>query len=214
MKEVKNWKKWPESVDGVEIEKLLRFIPKWDMHFRMKDPSKVYRVFQEILPVLIKTKDLRLENVNLDTPLREDIGNIFDKLAPCSEKAYESTDCSKILHTVLPHLVVMWDMRIRDGILGNEQKKFGTVYASEFLPLMQTELREALAICMEDRKLHFEDAIAYIRSSCGYESLPKLLDEHNYVIYTKHDDIGPYLDSLRLNNAIEIEDYERLMRKL
>ncbi len=214
MKEVKDWTKWPESVDLFEIEKLLRFIPKWDMHFRMKNSMKVFSVYQEILPVLIKVKGLKLESVNLDTALREDIGNIFDKLAPSSEEAYESTDCSKILHTILPHLIVMWDMRIRAGILGNEQKKFGVIYASEFLPLMQTELREALAVCIDDRKLNFENACAFIRGSCGYETLPKLVDEHNYVIYTKHDEFSQYLNYLRKKHAIEPEDYERLNQKL
>jgi hypothetical protein len=214
MKELKDWTKWPESVDLFEIEKLLRFIPKWDMHFRMKNPKKVFNIYQEILPVLINLKGLRLETVNLDMALKENIGNIFDKLAPCSEEAYESTDCSKILHTILPHLIVMWDLRIRTGLLGNEQKKFGIIYASEFLPLMQTELREALAICMDDRKLNLENACAFIRGSCGYETLPKLVDEHNYVIYTKHDEFGPYLNHLKKNGAIKPEDYERLMQKL
>ena len=214
MKEVKDWKKWPESVDVFEIEKLLRFVPKWDMHLRVKDPSKVYTIYQDIRPIVTKTKNLKLESTNLDAELKDDISKIFDTIAPCSEKGYESSDCSKILHTILPHLIVMWDLKIREGVLGTETKKVGSQYASEFLPLMQTELREALTICMENRKLTFQDAVVYVRNSCGYETLPKLVDEYNYVIHTKHEEFASYLKEIKKQNKIEDEEYQRLTLKL
>ena len=51
MKQVKDWRKWPQSVDLFEIEKLLKFIPKWDRWFRMKDPVNVFKVYQRIQPI-------------------------------------------------------------------------------------------------------------------------------------------------------------------
>ena len=214
MKEIKDWRKWPNSVDLFEVQKLLGFIIKWDMHLRMRNPEDLYKIYKEIHPMIVELNGKRLEDINLAVDVTKQIGYIFDKIAPCSIEAYESTDCSKILHTVLPHLIVMWDMKIRKGILGDENKKSGAVYALEFLPQMQIELREAIATCMDERRLNREEAIKHISEVCGYESLPKLIDEHNYVIYTKRDDFRSYLDNLKKNKGIKPEAYQRLMKKL
>ena len=123
MKQVKDWRKWPQSVDLFEIEKLLKFIPKWDRWFRMKDPVNVFKVYQRIQPIIVEANNLRLETAILNEGLLDKICFIFNELAPCSGEAYESTDCSKILHTMLPNLIVMWDIEIRKGVLGNEKRK-------------------------------------------------------------------------------------------
>jgi len=214
MKERKDWKKWPTSVDLEEIRRLLDFFPKWDLHFRGKNPLSLFRIYSEILPVIDEMYNLQLEDVTLTSEMMKMIADIFDKTARCSGKAYESTDCSKILHTMLPNLVVMWDQKIRQGILGDEKKKSGAVYSLEFLPLMQIELREAIATCMDSRGLAREEAIKYIRDLCGYESLPKLVDEHNYVIYTKSDDFKSYLVDLREENKISKTEYHWLESKI
>lgn len=214
MKQAKDWKKWPESVDLFEIKKLLDFIVRWDMHLRMKSPKSLYEVYEENRPIIVGLKSERLEDTDLNGDLTKQISYIFDKVAPCSIEAYESTDCSKILHTILPHLIVMWDMKIRAGILGDENKKSGAIYALEFLPQMQIELREAIATCMDEKGLSREEAIKYIREICGYESLPKLVDEHNYVIYTRRDEFKPYLETLNKKNEIKPEEYIRLMKRL
>jgi hypothetical protein len=214
MKERKDWKKWPTSVDLEEIQRLLDFIPKWDLHFRGKNPVALFRIYREILPAIDEMYNLPLEDVTLTAEMMKMIADIFDKTARCSGKAYESTDCSKILHTILPNLVVMWDQKIRQGILGDEKKKSGAVYSLEFLPNMQIELREAIATCMDSRGLGREEAIKYIRDLCGYESLPKLVDEHNYVIYTKSDDFKSYLGELRNDNKISKTEYQWLKNKI
>lgn len=215
MKERKNWKKWPENVDLEEIRKLLEFIPKWDRFFRMnKDPVAVFEVYKEIRPVIVQLKNERLEDVNFTVDLMEQIRQIFDKVAPCSGKAYESTDCSKILHTILPHLIVMWDRKIREGILGDEDKNQGAVYALEFLPQMQIELREAIATCMDEKGLSREETIRCIYDMCGYESLPKLIDEHNYVIYTMSDDFKGYIEDQLRVNQINLKECQRLLKKI
>lgn len=214
MKERKDWKKWPNSVSLEEIKKLLDFIPKWDSHFRGKDPERFGKIYNEILPVIKKLKPERLENANFNTELIQKIQKIFDEVAQCSGRAYESTDCSKILHTILPHLIVMWDRGIRKGILGHENKKEGAVYSLEFLPQMQIELQEAINTCIEEKGLKPEEAIEYIRRSCGYETLPKLVDEYNYVIYTKTIEFRTYLEELKEQSKITIKDYKRLVNKL
>ena len=61
----------------------------------------------------------------------------------------------------------------------------GAAYAFYFLPKMQLELREAIKTCMEERKLDRADAIRYICERCDGKTLAKLVDEYNYMKYTK-----------------------------
>ena len=114
------------------------------------------------------------------------IESVFDKVARCTlEYRYESTDASKILHTIVPEFFVMWDRNIRRAILGSEYRRFGYDYAYTFLPRIQAELKEAIITCMEDKGFHSEDeSIEYIRRMCDGNTLAKLVDEYNYVVYT------------------------------
>lgn len=214
MKERKDWKKWPDSVSLEEIKKLLNFIPKWDYHFRGKDPERFFEIYNEILSTIKELEHERLENANLNTELIQKIKTVFDEVAQCSGEAYESTDCSKILHTILPNLIVMWDREIRKRIVGHENKKEAAIYALEFLPQMQKELQESIKTCMEEEGLNRKEAIEYIRESCGYETLPKLIDEHNFAIYTKSVEFRDYLEKLKEQNKITIKEYRRLANKL
>jgi len=91
----------------------------------------------------------------------------------------------QILHTILPNFFVMWDDKIKTLTVGGGRN--GRTYSYEFLPKMQQELNEAIESCMSDMKLDRKNAIKYIREHCGYETLAKLADEHNYVKYTLQD---------------------------
>jgi len=61
----------------------------------------------------------------------------------------------------------------------------GAAYAFYFLPKMQVELREAIETCMKGRKVNRVDAIRYICDKCDEKTLAKLVDEYNYMKYTK-----------------------------
>ena len=65
-----------------------------------------------------------------------------------------------------------------------EGKREGKDYAHRFLPLMQTELQEAISSCIVEEGLSREEAIQKISESCDDKSLPKLIDQFNYVKYT------------------------------
>lgn len=213
MKELKNWEKWPDSMSIDEIEKLMQFIPKWDPHFRGKNSTRFAEILKQILPTIKELYDEKLENAKFTSEYLQKIRAIFDNVAKCHGR-YESTGCSKILHTILPHLIVMWDRKIRLGILGNENRKKGSMYALDFLPKMQKELFEAIDTCMAEKKLEREEAIKHIRLECGNETLPKLIDEHNYVIHTKTIDFKYYLEKNKEDGKISINDFRRLAQKL
>ena len=213
MKEQKNWEKWPDSVSTDEIEKLMQFIPKWDPNFRSKNPTRFAEIFQQILPTVKELYNEKLENARFNSEYLQKINGIFDKMAKYRRR-YESTDSSKILHTILPNLIVMWDPKIRLGILGNENKKKGSMYALDFLPKMQKELQEAIDTCMKEEKLEREETIKYIRQECGNENLPKLIDELNYVTYTRTNDFKYYIEKSKENGKLSFNDFRRLLQKL
>jgi hypothetical protein len=213
MKELKNWEKWPDSVSIDEIEKLMQFVPKWNLPFRRKNPIRFAEIFKQILPTIKELYDEKLENAKFHSEYLQKIRVIFDKVAKCQNR-YESTECSKILHTILPHLIVMWDKKIRLGILGNENKKKGSMYALDFLPKMQKELLEAIETCIEQEKLERDEAIKYIRQECGNETLPKLINELNYVTYTRTIDFKYYLEKNKEDGELLTNDFRRLVQKL
>jgi hypothetical protein len=209
----KNWEKWTSSVPLDEVEKLFDFIRHWDFHFG-GDAEKFSKIYEEISVVIEGLEKEKLENVNFDDDsLCEAIEKVFDKIADCSWK-YESTDSSKILHTLIPNLSVMWDRKIRKGILGGEERNWGAVYATEFLPKMQNDVKEALTTCMQEKNFSPNKAIEFICQLCDGKTLPKLLDEYNYMVFTRPEDFLAYIKNSKDEEKITPEDCDRLSRKI
>lgn len=113
----KNWKEWlSPSVSIAEIEKLFSFIRSWDRFFR-GDEEKFRGIWEEIYSVIRELEHEKIEDVDLtNDELKRKIRDVFDKVADCTlMDRYESTDASKILHTILPNFFVMWDDEIKNG---------------------------------------------------------------------------------------------------
>ena len=64
--------------------------------------------------------------------------DVFDKVGNCTLiDRYESTDASKILHTILPNFFVMWDDKIKEGVIQGRDNGAGLC----FLFLAQDAIR-------------------------------------------------------------------------
>lgn len=181
----KDWACWNTPDLSInEIKFLFNFIKSWDRFFQ-GDIDLFREIYKEVFPTLQKLKSERIEYVNLTKELTTEIRNIFDKVANCTIiNRYESTDASKILHTILPEFFVMWDDRIKEKTVNGGGN--GAVYAIRFLPKIQSDLREAIGTCMRERDVSREEAIKYICDSCDGKTLAKLVDEYNYMKYTKN----------------------------
>lgn len=180
----KDWQSWINRVPSDEVRKLFDFIRSWDFHFQ-GDAGKSRQIYQEVYTMIQKLQQGRIEDVDFrDEEVKRNIHRVFDKVARCPiENRYESTDASKILHTIIPNLLVMWDSNIQLGILEGVALD-GQNYAYKFLPLMQRELEEAIRTCIMENTLKREEAIREISESCDNKTLAKLIDEFNYVKYT------------------------------
>ena len=179
----KDWRSWENpQLPPIEIMKLFGFVLSWDAHFEGV-PEKFKQIYQEIYPAIQNLGQERIENINLgEEAIRKNIWEVFDKVARCSRK-FESTDASKILHTILPNLFVMWDRKIREKILGDEAVMRGVDYADYFLPKMQREINEAITSCMAENNLTYEKPILRISQMADGKTLAKLIDEFNWVQY-------------------------------
>ena len=188
----KDQKAWVGSVSTIEVMKLFGFVLCREPKFE-GDVGKFKRIYQDVYPIIDRLVRERIEDIDLSEEMKRNLRKIFDKVARCSRgNRYESTAASKIFHTILPDLIVMWDGPIRKGILGPKPKPKPTQYdrydghdyAYEFLPLMQEELEEALSTCMRENGLNREEAIKKIREDGSNRALAKLIDEYNWEKYT------------------------------
>lgn len=183
--ENKNWEEWlSPSISITEIKKLFRFIRSWDRFFQ-GDEDKFKKIYEEIYPIIRELEHEKIEDLDLtDDRLKRKIRDVFDKVAKCPLiDRYESTDASKILHTILPNLFVMWDVEIKEWMV--QGRRMGATYAFYFLPKVQEELKKAIKTCMDERNLSREEAIEYIHAQCDGKTLAKLADQYNYMKYTK-----------------------------
>ena len=177
----KDWQSWGAYVSDIEIIKLFGFILSWEAYFQ-GDLASFKQIYQEIYPIIQRLESERIENADFGAQeLKGNICQAFDKVEKCTGSSRrETTAASKILHTILPNLFVMWDRDIRRTILGDEDKH-GKDYAYDFLPLMQREIREAINTCMTENNLDEEEAIRMISGYCDCKTLAKLIDELNYM---------------------------------
>ena len=199
-----------------EVKKLYRFIKSWDSRFQ-GTPPLIKEAYEKIFPMLKQLEAKKIQDIDLtEIEFKGKIESIFNRMTRCTPEhalhQYESTDASKILHTILPHLFVMWDRRIRDGILGSENRMYGDIYAWEFLPKMQRELEEAIQTCMKERKLDRVGAINFITDMCESKTLAKLADQHNYMVYTMPENFLEYVKE-ELERS-PCKQYEILTQKL
>lgn len=177
---------WLKSSDPPHKEGLLLFgwVLSWDPHFE-GDLRTFYDIHSNIFCILKGFEGKTIVNIDLNDSVKNSVCEVFNKIAQCCEsERFESTAASKILHAFVPELFVMWDRKIRQGVLGDENRKYGEHYAYEFLPKMQDYARQFLNSYIEEHGGNYADASKQISQMAGGYTLAKLIDEFNYVRFT------------------------------
>lgn len=176
---------WMKSPDIPLREGLLLFgfVQSWDPNFK-GDLAKFLQTYEDIFEIIKEIEKETITKVHLSSRVKNSIAVMFDRIATSTRgKRYESTDTSKILHAIIPQLFVMWDDGIRRAIVGEGRN--GRCYAFEFLPKMQGLVHKYTDSYVGERGGDRESASAQISSMADKYTLAKLMDEHNYVRYTK-----------------------------
>ena len=189
---------WLESPDVPLKEALLLFgwIHSWDPNYEAES-TKFLEEYAKVFTITKGFENKTIFDIKLTKNIRGDLALIFNQLANCCRipwgkkvAKYESTDTSKALHGMIPELFVMWDNKIRKGILGikgtgSGREYDGTCYAEEFLPLMQSRAKQVLDSFVEKHGGDYVTASIAISKSCNGFTLAKLIDEFNYFTFTK-----------------------------
>ncbi len=186
----RNGRLWQDErkLNMSEIKLLIQFLNQWGTHYR-STPEQLLGALVEAFPLLNCLKgrdfvDLDFEaKVEPHFSVAQAIASVFDTIARCGPR-YESTGTGKILHTINPQLFVMWDSNIAHGYglgSGNNDDCAGR-YANRFLPRMQRLLRHALKERTQQTGESREQVLRAL-CECGH-TLPKVLDEFNYVKFT------------------------------
>ena len=186
--EEKNCQEWddPYNLSDKEISKLFEFITSWDPHFgQERDKIDYFRcAYQRVYPLFKGLKGETIDNIALDRRMDNNapityfqaIFLVFEEIARCF-KRYESTDTSKIIHTINPHLFVMWDRAICSCL---SMKSIGHYYAYGFMPLMQKTSKKIIESYIRECHSNKEEAVKKISESGGNKTLAKLMDEYNW----------------------------------
>ena len=95
---------------------------------------------------------------------------------------FRDVAASKVLHMINPHLFVMWDTSICKAY---SVKKSPSGYVYKFIPLMKKKANEIIDSYMKDKKCSREKAVKALNEFRPLKTLAKLLDEYNYIKYTR-----------------------------
>lgn len=176
-----------EGLTHEEVEKLIRFINQWATRCQL-DSEKLRLAYVGLFPVIRDLKRSSLydlepsQRLPQGSTVSEAITDIFEAVATCGPKYY-LTAASKILHTWLPDLCVMWDAAIAAGY-GVYRSPRSKEYATKFLPRVSHEASEALETYIADNGGSRADAASAISKCAGVMHLTKVIDEYNWVKYT------------------------------
>jgi hypothetical protein len=190
----KRWQLWKqqETIDLVEIERLILFLNQWSTHYentRVTQQSlldairSVFPLFRALEAESLLGIDFKRQ-LTPGTSVSQTIERIFERIASCGRK-YEAVGATKIIHTINPELFVMCDSSTRGGYAVNGH---GYDYGHRFLPRIQKLVRHAIGEYIKTHSGAQEQAIAALRK-CGH-TLAKVLDEYNYTKFTlKRDEV-------------------------
>lgn len=141
--------------------------------------AELERTIESLKGHILALQEVRLENVNFQEKLQDltvgdTILHLFSQL-----RFLGPTGASKVLHLLLPNLIVLWDTQIREDY----QVDSGADSFLQFQKMMKQLLDYAITDYMNKHNVGKENAIQGIlttRYGIKTKSPAKLLDEYNW----------------------------------
>lgn len=181
------WLKYPEDVPLKEGLLLFGWVLSWEPEF-MGDLAQFYENHRQLFHEVKGFENEMIVTINFTESVKRSMFHIFNKLGSYTirgRERFESTGTSKILHVIIPELFVMWDTRIRKGILGPRNEYKGSEYAYEFLPKMQSFAKQFLDSYIRENGGNHENASKQVSQRADGYTLAKLVDQLNFLRFTK-----------------------------
>ena len=161
-----------------DVEEILKFLNKWKCRLPYNCKHQLLSSLSQQIPRFVNSlQGLKLENVNLSQNT-QNIINAYDTL----NSVIKPTGTSKVLHLIIPDLFPMWDQKIAEAYGIKPNQRTGENYI-KFMEKMQNILKKLIN---KINKNNPQQAIQKIKNSTfqGKYSLPKILDEYNYMKFT------------------------------
>jgi len=175
-----------KTINDPTPEQIVRFLK----HTRMRrgfDTGEISKCITESKNDLDKFRERKFESIDNLIPLKDNIQDIFQKFLESTGSAVAS---SKVLHILAPKFFVMWDTAIRAGYgLGvtYDKAEVKNIYYL-FLERVQCELRKAIQSYADDYSINSVEAssaLIKVLSADGRKTLAKIVDEYNFVKFTR-----------------------------
>lgn len=187
-----DWKNL-HSLSPEEIEnRVILFLNRWACRLP-KDTRLAIRIkdaYQQSIPFLNALNNETLQDFDLNkrkTVEEREYANgeialeIFRKFCAIGYN-FREVAASKVLHMINPCLFIMWDTSICEAY---GVKKSPSEYVYDFIPLMKLKANEVLQSYMDAKKCTRQEALNAIVNFKPGKTLAKLLDEYNYIKYTR-----------------------------
>lgn len=195
------------SVDDVKT-KVIGFLNKWKCRLPYSDSLAINlkEAHRDSILLLLTLEEETIEDWEEDE-IKEvesrSLSNskillkVFSRFM-CVGKRFSYVAASKVLHFLEPKLVVMWDNMIasRYHIPMSAEN-----YVYRFIPLMKRMANEAIESYQTEKGCNREEAVLALYHFRPPKTIAKLLDEYNYMRFTRGESVGKTedLSSRRIN---------------
>jgi hypothetical protein len=153
--------------------------------------SNAMREFETIFD-LLRRKNLDLDNINFESEIFQNLSSSFADDVPSYKEAILLTfdrfseilgwtGASKAMHLINARLFMMWD----DAIRKNYRCPCSPEGYIEFMKSSQDTAKEIITSYCKEFNCSRGEALESISSLADGKTLPKLIDEYNYVRFTK-----------------------------
>lgn len=175
------------DIRNEDIERSIsKFFKIWMKMMRIKwSDQKIIHNIKEIVRLFSrhfdKLKNEKLEEIEFDENIRttiEKIFNAFRNIEVGGGRRLGSVGTSKMMHIILPELFPMWDIQIRYSYGYNNDDAENFI---QFMKKMQEEAKELLKSWGKTK----EELCNEFEFHRERRTLPKLIDEYNFVLTRK-----------------------------
>lgn len=175
------------NIRNEDVERSIsKFFKIWMKMMRVNwgDPEIIHNIKETIRQLSRHFEKLKIENlekIEFDKNIENTIKEIFNALKNVEVgggRLLGSVGTSKIMHIILPELFQMWDGQIiyACGYTNNDAENF-----IKFMKQMQNEAKELLKSCSKTK----EKLCKEFEHHHEIRTLPKLIDEYNFVLTRK-----------------------------
>lgn len=187
-KENVDWHNLHNLADEEVLDKVIYFLNQWNCHLpKSLDLSRAIKnAYHEMIPHLEALENEMLvvwdgserKIVNgIELSNSEILAKIFRRFYRIGHN-FRDVATTKVLHMILPKLVVMWDTNICRAY-GISKSPEG--YVNKFIPMMKEIANEVVAFYMEENRTSREAAVFKIEELSKLKTMAKLIDEYNYM---------------------------------